>query len=384
LVVQDSGPGCPEDFLMKYRLVELLCCPSCAGDLELSGIKQVARPGACRVFTCQRYCALDRTARIPPLDRCTDCAGIEIVAGTLDCRSCQKRFPIVESIPWLFDPAHAPSSRTFSDTIALYSYLWTRTDSDISQNPTHVEGVEEALGEPVVQGGLWLDAGSGSGADTVAMASRHPSVEVISVDISEGVYETYRRAAWLPNVHVVRGSVLALPLKSGICDFAYSFGVLHHTSDPEGGMREIARVVKAQGPVSLYLYEDHEGNPWKAIPLKVVSVSRRVTTRLGPQALSALCYLLSPLVVIIFSIPARIMRRFERTSGLAKRMPFNFGTSLFSVHDDLLDRFGAPIEVRYNRAGVTTLLRASGLLAIKTGKLKASAGWVAQGLKASA
>lgn len=370
---------------MKYRLVELLQCPACAGTLEVVAEECATALHATESpFRCQLYCARDRTSARPAEAQCVECNRTEVVSGTLVCRGCSQKFRIVEAVPWLFDEQAHEADCRFSDTTTLYSYLWNKGAAADSPASSHVEGVEESLGESVARGKIGLDAGSGRGTDTVLIAQRDPLVEILSLDLSEGVYATRRATEGLPNVHVIRGSVLELPLKSGICDFAYSFGVLHHTPDPDKGMREIARVLKEQGRVSLYLYEDHEDNLWKALPLNIVSALRRVTTRLGPRTLSAFCCLLSPLVVIAFSIPARIMRRFERMSGLADRMPFNFGTSLFSVHGDLLDRFGAPFEARYNREGAIALLKAGGLSAIKTAKLKASAGWVAQGLKTSA
>lgn len=368
---------------MKYRLVELLRCIRCHANLDVSDAK--TRPVANvsgEIFPCRERCSLDRTTTIPAPARCAECVRTEIVAGTLACRQCGQEFRIVESVPWLFEPPSGSSGNALSGTVALYSHLWTATPPPASDEPPHVDGVEEALGESVVQGKLGLDAGSGSGSDTAALARRHPSVEVISLDMSEGVYATRRLTEGLPNVHVVRGSVLAVPVKSGVCDFGYSFGVLHHTTDPLQGLKEIVRALKAGGRMSLYLYEDHADNPWKALPLKAVTALRQVTTCLNAWVLSGLCYLLSPFVVLTFSIPAWIMRRFGSTRALAEQMPFNFGTSLFSVHADLMDRFGAPIEVRYSREGVTELLDACRLTDIRVTKLKASAGWVASGIVA--
>lgn len=284
-------------------------------------------------------------------------------------------------MPWLFEPDAGHSGPVLSETVSLYSHVWSAVAGTEPQGPPHVEGIEEALGESVVQGTLGLDAGSGCGGDTETMARRHPSVEIVSLDMSEGVYETRRRTAALPNVHVVRGSVLSVPLRSGLCDFGYSFGVLHHTTDPPRGLREIVRVLKPGGPLSLYLYEDHGGNPWKALPLRAVSALRRVTTKLPPLVLSCLCYALSPVVVLVFSVPARIMARFGPTRALAERMPFNFGTGPFSVHADLMDRLGAPIEVRYSREGFASLMRDGGLGALRVTQLARSAGWVGRGVK---
>lgn len=370
---------------MKYRLVELLCCPLCRADLVVSCDDQMRRQASGGpVFGCQRYCALERTAHVPSQARCAECAGLEIVSGTLSCVACRSQFPIVGSVPWLLSQVQTPVSREVSDTIALYSHLWTRVEADAPQLSTHVEAVENTLGEPVVRGRLGLDAGSGRGADTLAMAKRHPSVELVSVDISEGIYVTRHITDGLPNVHVIRGSVLELPLRSETYDFVYSFGVLHHTPNPLRGMQELARVLKRGRQVSIYLYEDHSDNPWKAVPLKAVTMLRALTARLHPFVLSSLCYLLSPIVVLVFSVPAQIMRRFERTRRLADQLPFNFGTSPFSVHADLLDRLGAPIEERYNRAQLLSMLERCQLKAEHLVQMQASAGWVVRGTKACA
>jgi SAM-dependent methyltransferase len=282
------------------------------------------------------------------------------------------------------DEAAGRSDDRLSGTIALYSHLWTGQASVASDESSHVEQVEDTLEEPVVRGRIGLDAGSGHGADTLNMAARHPNVEVISLDISEGVYETRWRTKALPNVHVVRASVLSIPLRSGSCDFAYSFGVLHHTSDPKGGLAEIARTLKPGGLTALYLYEDHADNVWKAIPLKLVNGLRRITTGMNTRVLSGLCWLLSPVAFMTFTVPARIMGWFRRTRPVAEKMPFSFGTSPLSLHGDLFDRLGAPIEVRYGREELASLLASCGLVDIGITKFKVAAGWVARGVKAGA
>jgi hypothetical protein len=102
---------------------------------------------------------------------------------------------------------------------------------------------------------------------------------------------------------------------------------------------------------------------------------------MNTKLLSGLCLLLSPVVFVGFSVPARIMGWFRRTRPLAEKMPFNFGTSLFSLHGDLVDRFGAPIEVRYSRDGLAALLTACNLVDIGITKFRIAAGWVARGVK---
>lgn len=365
---------------MKYRLVELLACPRCHAELEVAGAEhRVSAGSSSQTFRCQRYCTLERRSTIPGPETCAECGRTEIVSGTLACLGCGQKFKIVNAVPWLFDEVAQGSDCRLSDTASLYSHLWSReADSPAS---AHINGVEASLGEPIVKGRIGLDAGSGSGTDTAVMATRYPSVEVISLDISEGVYATRRRTEHLPNVHVVRGSVLAIPIQAETCDFGYSFGVLHHTADPKRGLTEITRVLKPGGRVVLYLYDDHAGNPWKAIPLKAVTILRRFTVRLNPRILSVFCYILSPFIVLAFSVPAHLMRRFRRTRALAEQIPFNFGTGPFSVHGDLLDRFGAPVELRYSREGLLDLLRGCRLRDLTVTKMATVAGWVARATK---
>lgn len=369
---------------MRFRLVELLQCVRCNSPLDVTRTEtRPRRTGSKETFSCRTYCGWNHTVEIPAASQCIECGGLDIVSGVLTCRSCRHEYRIVDSVPWLFDETAGRDDR-LSGTIALYSHLWTDLPSRPPDGSSHVEQVEETLGESVVRGRIGLDAGSGSGIDTQVMAARHPDVELVSLDISAGVNETRRRTEMLPNVHVLRASVLSIPLKNGSCDFAYSFGVLHHTSDPKRGLAEIARTLKPGGTTALYLYEDHADNAWKAVPLKLVNGIRRITTGMNTRLLSGLCWLLSPLVFVTFTVPARIMGWFRRTRPVTEKMPFNFGTSPFSLHGDLVDRFGAPIEVRYSRDEVVALLASCNLVDIGITKFKMAAGWVARGMKPGA
>ena len=71
--------------------------------------------------------------------------------------------------------------------------------------------------------------------DTYHLARANPHLTMLSLDISEGVFATRKITFKLANVRVIQGSCLSLPVKNESCDFAYSYGVLHHTSDPEKG-----------------------------------------------------------------------------------------------------------------------------------------------------
>lgn len=266
-------------------------------------------------------------------------------------------------------------------TAETYGFLWTKDSKEPPAERWHYNYMQEVISEPIVRGKIGIEVGSGCGFDTYLMAKSNPSVAIVSLDMSDGIRKTKELTAGLSNVEPVQSSALDIPFKSDVFDFAYSFGVLHHTDDPERGLREIARVLKKGSSAYLYLYEDHSENPLKYNSLKLVTAVRYATVRLPKKALYAMCWVASPLVFLAFTVPARIFKRFGPTRSIAEKMPFNFGTGPFSLREDLYDRFGAPIERRYSRRGVSDMFAECGFSEIKITRLKDTAGWVVWGKK---
>ena len=108
---------------------------------------------------------------------------------------------------------------------------------------------------------------------------------------------------------------------------------------------------------------------------------RGITTRIPPKILYALSLIASPFIFIFFSCPAKVLSIFKFTKKIAEKIPFNFGTSPFSLRGDLYDRFGAPIEYRYSRGEVYDMLNKYSIFNINITRLKATAGWVVWGYK---
>ena len=70
----------------------------------------------------------------------------------------------------------------------------------------------------------------------------------VGVELSAGgIRATAARISTVPNARLIQANILAMPLQSGIFDYAYSYGVVHHTIDPEGAVREIVRTLKPGG-----------------------------------------------------------------------------------------------------------------------------------------
>lgn len=268
-----------------------------------------------------------------------------------------------------------------SATKQRYGYLWSKFLNKSFQNEYHYNYMQDLIPERIVRGGLGLEVGCGCGWDLYLMAKVNPSVRIIGMDLSGGVYPASLATKDLPNANVIKGSGARIPLKSGKCDFVYSFGVVHHMPDYNKGFLEIRRVLKQGAPCFLYLYEDHSDNRLKYIGIRLVSLIRRVTVKLSPKMLYAISYLTSPVFVVFFSYPARIFKRFKQTMFLYEKMPFNFGTGPFSLAGDLYDRFSAPVEHRFSRNQLLEVLRECGFGNIQITRFKETAGWVVWGYK---
>jgi 2-polyprenyl-3-methyl-5-hydroxy-6-metoxy-1,4-benzoquinol methylase len=100
-----------------------------------------------------------------------------------------------------------------------------------------------------------LDAGCGTGEYSCWFASR--GARVTGIDLSDGSLKearAYAESLSLDNVRFEKRSVLATGFADATFDFVYCTGVLHHTSDPFGGLTELTRVLRPGGKLLISLY----------------------------------------------------------------------------------------------------------------------------------
>lgn len=117
--------------------------------------------------------------------------------------------------------------------------------------------------------GLWgdhddqvvLDYGCGPGNDLVGFALYTGARRIVGIDVSPTALELARERLALHGVDHNRVELLmatdgevSLPLEDGSVDFFQSQGVLHHASDPEAILRELARVLNPGGKGTIMVY----------------------------------------------------------------------------------------------------------------------------------
>jgi SAM-dependent methyltransferase len=301
---------------VKASLLDLLACPGCGGAVQPSSP-----------------------------------AGAEISDGTLSCISCRREFPIRRGVPSLLDEPSPAEARTQD----LYADIWReftrpRTPSKRGYDApatSHLELLRLAAGRELVQGKVGVDAGCGNGATVLEMAGRHPDVTVVGVDLSPGLVVLAEAARGFPNAHLVQGNLLAPPLARSRFDFVYSFGVLHHTRDPESAFRQLLACLRPGGIVTLFVYKDFSDIPTKRMLLVPVTALRRWTTGLRPPTLRRLARLCAPFVYAGLTLPARGLRRVG-AARFARHLPYGTFPGVHSVASSLEDRFGAPYEHRFS------------------------------------
>ena len=140
----------------------------------------------------------------------------------------------------------------YGDTFALYD----DASFDEFLQPFSLRFERNGISQEVFAGKRCLDAGCGGGRGSIFMAESGAR-EVIGLDLSPRNVESSRKRAeqrGLGNCRFKQASLMEIPFKDENFDLVWCNGVLHHTADPDAGLREITRVLKLDGYLWMYLY----------------------------------------------------------------------------------------------------------------------------------
>jgi SAM-dependent methyltransferase/uncharacterized protein YbaR (Trm112 family) len=318
---------------MKRRLVELLQCPVCRGELHLHAIQEATEQVSVPVETpsCRRYCARlnieVRTNSSAPFG-CQACYSRDVRKGFMVCVACKLVFPIIDGVPRLLRQAqedyrqfliehqqelaglqgHEDLARRLAavdnavfdarthDSFSLqwerYQYedkTWFKDDLSLRQQELlrSFDVDAEAL-----RGTLILDAGCGNGRLTATM-TRYEA-EVVGMDLSRSVARANDHRGTIagvraPFVHFIQGNIMEPPLRRGGFDLIHSSGVLHHTPDTWRAFAGLLELGRPGARVYIQLYRRRE--LWVRM---VNGPLRFVTTRMPVRLLYRLCYAMVP------------------------------------------------------------------------------------------
>jgi ubiquinone/menaquinone biosynthesis C-methylase UbiE len=164
---------------------------------------------------------------------------------------------------WGQDPCGAETAREHE--------LGTREFFDAVERTRYEEyapWMARVMGFDEFAGASLLEIGCGMGSDLLQFA--RGGALCTGIDLTPRSVEITRHRF---SLYGNRGSFMLadgerLPFKSDSFDVVYSNGVLHHTPDTEGAIREVHRVLRPGGVAKVMLYHRNSLNYWFEIVLR--------------------------------------------------------------------------------------------------------------------
>lgn len=192
---------------------------------------------------------------------CPVCSGpLRVGDQDFACQNCHARYPIADGIPLLFaaeDQRHGITDvvKAFyeENPFPNYDYL----DSEESLTEKARRGIfARLLDDQIPQGAFILEAGCGTGQLANFLGMRW-NRRVFGSDIclnSLRLAKGFRDRCGIKNAGFLQMNLFRPSFQENTFELVISNGVLHHTSNPFGGFRSLARVVKPGGFMIIGLY----------------------------------------------------------------------------------------------------------------------------------
>ena len=231
---------------MKEKLLDLLACPTCGGDILLAYASKYD-------------------------DR-------EIIEGVLTCQKCTREYAVIRGVPRFVDLTKIENDK--AETAENFGWQWTHFTQEDPKYVDQFLGWLQPVRPEFFKDKVVLEGGCGKGRHT-KIAAEWGAAEVVGIDLGDGVESAFALTRSLPNVHIVQCDIFKLPLKKAF-DYALSVGVLHHTPDPKGAFVSLASKVKKGGNISAWVY-GAENNEW--ISKFVNPVRERFTSQISQPLL---------------------------------------------------------------------------------------------------
>ncbi len=268
-----------------------------------------------------------------------------------------------------------------SKTVKSFGDEWQRFDQANVSNAELSKGFSEYFSVfpwnivDIESVGFDMGCGSGRWARFVAPKVGHLNC----IDPSLAIHVAEKELNSFNNISFFNESVSNNSLIDGSQDFGYSLGVLHHVPDTENAIKSCVKLLKPGAPFLLYLYYNLDNSPYfyKAI-WRVSNIFRRIISK-KPLVIKNL---ITDMIAIFLYLPLAVLSKLLDSLNVSvDHIPLSYyrNRSFYTMRTDSRDRFGTPLERRFNKEEIKDMMTNSGLENIKFSDDKPF--WCAVGIK---
>ena len=253
-----------------------------------------------------------------------------------------------------------------ADTVKSFGDEWSRFDQSSLAPAEALRIFDEYFNvfpwDALPKNALGFDMGCGSGRWARLMAPRVGHLHCI--DPSAALEVARKSLASVTNVTFHCASVDDKPLPNNSQDFGYSLGVLHHVPDTAAAIRACVEMLKPGAPFLLYLYYAFDNRSWLfRLCWRASDLLRRGICRL-PSVLKH--FVTDVLAVSVYYPLTRFSMLAEKMGFDVSNLPLSYyrNHSFYTMRTDSRDRFGTPLEQRFTRKEISSMMIAAGLVNI--------------------
>ncbi|MCS6832748.1 MAG: class I SAM-dependent methyltransferase [Flammeovirgaceae bacterium] len=252
-------------------------------------------------------------------------------------------------------------------TVQSFGEEWSKFNA-FSEKELQVAGAEyfDIVDDYMLKDAVVLDLGCGTGRWSRFIAHKVKFIE--AVDPSKAIFSAIDFNEDIQNLRVTHASIDSLPFEDESFDFVMSLGVLHHIPDTPKALRDLVKKLKKGGYCLIYLYYSLENRNLLYRSVFFLSNLLRLVISRMPSALKKFsCDVVALIGYMPFVLLARIVKQLFPTKKYFEAIPlFYYVNKPFNlVRNDALDRFGTPLEQRFSKKEVISMMESAGLSNIK-------------------